>query len=121
MIISSSVVFVILILMWDWDQQGFQFLNKPNKFEKKKNNQLFKRLGESIFHTEGAGGDGQREGVGSGARRAALWGLSLCLRHAPGTRAGRRGWLPRAVPTWGTARWPNPGQLTKGTLPLTPP
>lgn len=43
----------------------------------------------SIFSIAGAGGDGQRGKVGGKARRAALWGLSLCVRHTPGTDSGR--------------------------------
>lgn len=61
---------------------------------------------------------GPARGGGSEARGAGFVGSSLCGRHAPGTGSGGPGWLPRAVPTWGTARWHNPGHLTKRTLPL---
>lgn len=61
-----------------------------------------------------------QRGCGSEARRASLWGLSLCRQRAPGTGSGRPGWLPHAEPTWGTARWHNPGHRTEKdtTLPL---
>lgn len=77
MIISSSVVFVILILMWDWDQQGFQFLNKPNKFEKKKTTNFLKDWARAYSTLKGQGETGrEREWAAEPGGR--LCGACLC-------------------------------------------
>lgn len=118
MIISSSVAFVNLILMWIWDEQGFQFLKKPNKFEeKKKKSQTFETIQVSVFNTAGGAVGGGVEGCEAGL--AALRGSVFCACHtflAPGPI----GWPGRLAPCppRGTKRWPNSEHRTGGTPPL---
>ena len=116
MIISSSVLFVNLILMWIWDQQGFQFLNKPNKFEeKKKTHKTFESTEVRLFNAAGW--------RGGGGRRSQAGGFEG-LVFARVTRSWNR--LPQARPAalcrahLGDHKVAHPG-VTTGTLPLTPP